>query len=653
MKLEYLLYFIFPAIFLVIALFKAKVAPKGEIHEDFLSLKQSKMLQGIAAVGIVMHHLVQYITEYGANPQGPITLFIYAGIYFTSFFFFCSGFGLMTSFQTKKNYLDAFLKKRLSAVLLPFFVANIIYTVGMGLYFGSVNSALGIIGGFLGVRLVNTNAWFLVEITILYIAFYFIFRYIKNSDKAMKVMSLFVVAMILFSLFLGHDYSEYGGHWFKGEWWYNTTIYFIVGMLMAKYYNPVVAFLRKHYKWLLPTSILLSILLFYGEGYIEYFFGYYQEWEGHPGYGAKFVTLLYQTLCCGISLLMVLLIIMKVKVKNVVLYLLGEVSLELYLVHEIIKTYMVYDARRDGLQLVFWVYLISFTFAFALHFLNVFLIETFLKEERPIDEEYMTPELRYRLQEKQKKKRRAIFFMITTAVILVFFAIGELYIIFVRPVIYFNEEVETLATAEVGDVLYFGTMDTDPIEPGVERLSWYVADRQGDEVLLVCTHVLVPCYYNNAFAETCWKDSALRTCCELIYEDTISKYEKDLVLLTDVETKANPEFGTDGGAITQDYMFVLSVDEVELYFPEQEARQIEPTDTAIWSGVNVNGGLGGYNWIDRADHSWWWTRTLGEDAMKGVYVDQDGAIDYEGKYCTMSIGGVRPAMWVKCPAKEE
>lgn len=652
MKLEYLLYFLFPAFFLVIMLIKAKIAPKGEIHEDFLSLKQSKMLQGMAAVGIVIHHLVQFITEYGANPQGPITYFIYAGIYFTSFFFFCSGFGLMTSFRTKKNYLDSFLKKRLSAVLLPFFVANIIYTVGMGLYFGSVNSALGIIGGFLGIRLVNTNAWFLVEITILYIAFYFIFRYIKNTDKAMKVMSLFVVAMILISLFLGHDYSEYGGHWFKGEWWYNTTFFFVVGMLMAKYYNPVVDFLRKYYKWLLPTSIVLSVLLFFGEGYVEYFFGYYQEWEGHPGYGAKFITLLYQTLCCGVSLLMVLLIIMKVKVKNVVLYLIGEISLELYLVHEIIKVYMVYDARRNGLQLFLWVFLISFTFAMALHFFNIFLIETFLKEERPVDEEYMTPELRYRLQVKQKKKRRAIRFMIVTVAVLIFFAIGELYILFIRPIVYYKEEIEVLATAEVGDELYFGIMDTDPMLTGKERLKWYVADRQGDELLLVSTHVLGPSYYNNAFAATCWEDSYVRTLCNYIYEDSISKYERELVLLTTVETGPNPEFGTDGGAVTQDYMFLLSVEEVELYFPDEEMRRIDPTQVAVWCGVNVNGGLGGYDWQSKSQHSWWWTRTLGEDEMKVIYVDQDGTIDYEGKYCTMSIGGVRPAMWVKCAEEE-
>lgn len=49
------------------------------------------------------------------------------GILFTSIFFFFSGYGLITSYLNKENYLDSFLIRRIPAVLFPFLITNIIY----------------------------------------------------------------------------------------------------------------------------------------------------------------------------------------------------------------------------------------------------------------------------------------------------------------------------------------------------------------------------------------------------------------------------------------------------------------------------------------------------------------------------------------------
>jgi len=237
MNIEYLLLCIFPAIVFIIMLVQIKIAPKGSIHEDFLSLQQSKILQGLAAVGIIFHHLSQYITNYGNEWRGPITIFSSMGILFTTIFFFCSGFGLMRSLKSKPDYLKPFLRKRMPAVLIPFIISNAIYLVLVGMYFGSVNSVLESLACLFGFRLVNTNTWFLVEIMILYLAFYFTHRFIKKPGKAMGAMSIIVVLMITVSLLLGHDQSKDGGLWFMGEWWYNTTIFFLAGLFMAKYYD--------------------------------------------------------------------------------------------------------------------------------------------------------------------------------------------------------------------------------------------------------------------------------------------------------------------------------------------------------------------------------------------------------------------------------
>ncbi len=654
MNIEHLLLCIYPLILLGVMLFKMKVAPKGEFHEDFLSLKQSKMMQGVAAVGIVIHHLTQHITQNGMEYKGPISYFIFAGIFFTSIFFFCSGFGLMTSLQKKPNYLNTFLKKRLSAVLIPFLVSNVLYTVGVGLYFGTVGSVTEMIKCLVGIRLINTNTWFLVEIAILYLAFYFIFRFIKKTDKAMMAMSIFVVALILFSLLLGHDTSEAGGHWFMGEWWYNTTIFFLAGMFMARYYDKVVAFLKKHYRWLLPVSIVLFIAVFYGQMIVLSFFGYYQEWEGHPGYGAKLITLLYQNLSCVVWLGMILLLSMKIKIQNIVLYTIGEISLALYIVHELVKVFVTYSEYVSDVQIFLWVLVASFGFALAVHALNSFLIQLFLEEERPVDEEYMTPELRDRLREKKIKKKKIVVSLIVSVTVIVILGIGELYIRYVRPILYYKDELEVLAAAEVGDEVFFGTMETDYVKAGLERMQWYVADRQGDKLLLVSTEVLDGSYFHNKIDEpNYWEQSALRVYLNQLYTDSTSKYEKELVLLTTVETEDNPKYGTESGPATQDYMFILSAEEAELYFPNDEERRVKPTPVAaIDHKVNINISSG-YNYEKRDGYSWWWVRTAGEDERKIAFVNEEGTIEYEGRYCTISKGGVRPAMWVTCNTEKE
>lgn len=382
MNTEHLLLCIFPLILLVIMLIKVKTAPKGRIHEDFLSLQQSKILQGVAAVGIVFHHLSQYITNYGNVWKGPITIFSSMGILFTTIFFFCSGFGLMRSLQSKPDYLKTFIRKRIPAVLIPFMISNVIYLLLVGMYFGSVNSVMEGLVCLFGLRLINTNTWFLVEIMILYLAFYFTHRFIKKSDRAMTAMSICVVVMMLTSFLLCHDQSEEGGHWFMGEWWYNTTIFFLAGMYVAKYYEKVVTFLKKHYKWLLPVTIVLFFATFGLEEHIIRSFGYYREWEGHPGYGAKFITLLAQILTCAVWMLMLLLINMKVQIKNTVLILLGKISLELYIIHELFKIFCVNVTLGESVPLFVLVLLCSIVVAIPLHLLHRCMIRLLTGAEK-------------------------------------------------------------------------------------------------------------------------------------------------------------------------------------------------------------------------------------------------------------------------------
>lgn len=653
MGMEYLSLCIFPLILFIIMLIKIKFAPAGEFYEDYLSLENSKILQGIMAVCVILHHLSQYTTDYGYIQRGPITVFAYMGILFTAIFFFCSGYGLVTSYKNKPDYLNTFFKKRIPTILIPFMISNFIYLIFVGLYFGRIRSMLGCIAAFFGLILVNSNTWFLVEILILYLAFYFIFRKMKKTDCALWVMTGFVVLLMTVSLLLGHDHSETGGRWFMGEWWYNTTIFFVVGMFVAWYASSVLNFFKKNYKWLLPVSIVMFFVTFYVEELVRLNFGYYQEWENHPGYIAKLITLLSQILFCAVWLLLILLINLKVKFKNRLLVLLGKISLELFIMHDIFKVHIVIGKyKREDWVIYLWVFLLSIGAAIILHLVDSFLFGLFLDKKAANVTENLTLEKQIQLKQRKKKRTKLLIGGGLILGLVSVISIKEMYEIFILPRQYYEEECALLSEINVGDEIMFGTFDTVPSNTGKERMIWVVADKKDGQVLLISKYLVAPKEFHDHYSGTAWEYSNLR---ELLngyfYEKAFTEAERGLIVSTSVETMDNREFGTSGGEGTQDKVFLLSAEEVEKYLPREEDRRLTIAPVLDSTGINVN-AMNGIEAEETDYFSWWWLRTMGETSKEAAIVEANGDISFNGKAVTTASGGVRPAMWVLIPTEE-
>ncbi len=366
---------VYPAVVIVLMFIGAKFAKRKEFHDDFLSLESSKILQGLAALGIVLHHLTQQVTKNGSYPKGPITEMNNMGLLFTAVFFFFSGYGLLKSYLTKPDYMKSFLLKRLPTVLIPFFLSNIIYYLYVGAYRGMYTKPKDIIISLTGFSLINGNTWFLVEIVFLYLFFFLAYRFIKKEKAAFGAVSVAVIALITVSLLLGHDQSMRGGHWFMGEWWYNSTITFLFGMLVAREEKHMVSFAKRNYAWLLPVAIIC----FYGLYKLAVFSGtvagYYREWEGYPGYGEKALTLVIQSMTCVAFVTSVLLLRMKIRIYNPVIAFIGKISLSIYIIHELMKQ-LVYVIHRPSNMLFFLlVFVYSIVGALIFHVINGLLLK--------------------------------------------------------------------------------------------------------------------------------------------------------------------------------------------------------------------------------------------------------------------------------------
>ena len=272
---------IYMLILLGILLWGARFAGRKKFHEDFLSVDVSKGLQGITALAIMFHHIVQRLCKVGiiypTLDQGPVTVFNDYGVLLTAVFFFFSGFGLYVGFVEKPNYLKHFLRKRLSTVLVPFIIINFIF-VAYYIYIGMRPSALYLLEYLTGWVLLNGNLWFIVEIAVLYLAFFLFFKFIKNKNLALIFMGVFVIALIIMSLLLGHDHKTIsGGSWFHGEWWYNTTLTFYIGMLIAKFRANILPTVKKYYYLFLSISIVLFAMTYHLTMIYMEKYGYYVE----------------------------------------------------------------------------------------------------------------------------------------------------------------------------------------------------------------------------------------------------------------------------------------------------------------------------------------------------------------------------------------
>lgn len=332
-------FFVFYSILAVMLLTGVKTARKGGWREGSLSLQSSKGLLGFCAVGIMLHHMSQ--TIYFANEDVGILLFMVdIGVCFVGMFFFFSGYGLYTSLRDKPDYLKGFLRSRLPAVLAPFYLCNFVFILGSYLW-GYEFQKGELVPYLTGAVLMNSQMWYIVEIFVLYLLFYVVFRLIGNRDAACAVYVVCTLLLMGLSLLLGHDRTTpTQGLWFHGEWWYNTTLLMPAGILFARWEKQILGFVRKFYAIVLIVSALLTAFLYKETLFMLGTKGYWHEWDGYAGYKEKLQTLAVQTPFVLLTVFTVIVILQKIEFGNKVLAYLGSIALELYLIHNLFLLYM-------------------------------------------------------------------------------------------------------------------------------------------------------------------------------------------------------------------------------------------------------------------------------------------------------------------------
>jgi len=200
-----------------------------------------------------------------------------------------------------------------------------------------------------------------------------------------------------------------------------------------------------------------------------------------------------------------------------------------------------------------------------------------------------------------------------------------------------KEAVELSSSSAVGDVVTFGTYEQDNnTENGAEDIEWIVLDKKDGKALVISKYALDCQPYHETYKDVSWKTCTLRQWLNNEFLNTaFSETEQgDIVKMTLVNID-NATYGTDGGNDTQDKVFLLSIDEANEYFANDDARECKPTAYAKEQGAFVD-----------SDNCWWWLRSPGDGQDDAAGVNTFGHVYGYGFHVHDRDSAVRPALWI-------
>ena len=349
--LSYITLLIYPII-AAILLFGFKKAKKGEFNEEWNSFSETKAIQGLMALCIVCHHTAQQtcVTWLASgNIVNGLNVFSDTGFLFVGVFFFWSGYGLFKSFKSKQKYLSGFISKRVVPVLVPYVIVCFLFTLERIFVFKEKMPLWFKITNFTGITIGYYFGWYIQAIVVFYLVFYFAFKYSRYDFDAILYVFAGVLLWVVAGLIIDHN-----DYFMRGQWWYNSTMLFPFGVLFAKNESKIIEFLKKRFKILVPSSIILFFLSFFFSRFMESIGGYYGEMMGFP-FSKKILyrvlTLTPQLLAAVMFTLILILICMKAKFHNKVLDFLGSHTLEIYLTHAFFLEFFAisYNYKRDSI----------------------------------------------------------------------------------------------------------------------------------------------------------------------------------------------------------------------------------------------------------------------------------------------------------------
>lgn len=255
-----------------------------------------------------MHHLAQSI-----GIGGPLKIMGYVGFILVAVFFFLSGYGLKYGLDHKEKYLDGFLRKKLSPILVPFEIVNVFCLLFLVLTKKPIDWTQTLLSFFGWDYL--TGLWFITAILIMYILFYVSF--LMSRKYASVILFACVVAYIVIFTVAGLHSA-----------WTASIIAFPVGVMWDK---------EKFQKWVRDgygVKLLFATVLFFG-----LFLG--RLFLSVKGFDYWFIQIPLRNLISVLFVIWIFTMFQKIGFRNNRWSVIGTSSLEIYMIHHTIILFLI------------------------------------------------------------------------------------------------------------------------------------------------------------------------------------------------------------------------------------------------------------------------------------------------------------------------
>ena len=180
-----------------------------------------------------------------------------------------------------------------------------------------------------------------------------------------------------------------------------------------------------------------------------------------------------------------------------------------------------------------------------------------------------------------------------------------------------------------------------------EEINWRVLAVENGKALLISEKVLDAKRYNDERKAVTWENCTLRKWLNNdFYNNAFRSDEREKIRTTKVTADKNPGYSTDPGQDTADKIFLLSIQESEIYFIDDEDREAYPTEYAKANGAYINEEIS-------TECCWRWLRSPCFDRELTAIVSSEGGVASVGFPGFRDGACVRPAMWINLNPQDE
>ena len=213
----------------------------------------SLYFRGLLSLVVVFHHIARHLYFSGELVFSDVLFeqFGKVGYLAVSVFFFFSGYGLMTNlYQKQEQYLNSFLSKRCSTVVLPYLIVALMTWVVEATLNHKIIGVYDFLKYLVVDKVIVKNGWYVVELIFIYIGFWVIASYFDNVRSVKILLLCYNVALAMMTIILGYE-----------SCWYTSLLSFNVGTLLANEKKERYFFISRKQQVIIFLAIVFFFIL--------------------------------------------------------------------------------------------------------------------------------------------------------------------------------------------------------------------------------------------------------------------------------------------------------------------------------------------------------------------------------------------------------